>query len=114
MGPWRLSERSLRRKSDIDRVFARGRRRRSSLLTVIAVPREPETAPARVALIVSRKVSRLAVQRNRLRRQLREAFRAVSGDLTRASDVVIIAQRAALTASFADLKVVLADLLGRP
>ncbi len=56
-----------------------------------------ENAPARVGVVVSKKVSKLAVQRNRLKRQVRERFR------TRAHpagfDFVVIARPGAATVS---------------
>ncbi len=42
-------------------------------LLLLALPRED--GPARLGLVVAKKSARLAVQRNRLKRQLRESFR---------------------------------------
>jgi len=103
MGRWRLSDHSLRHRTDIQRVFAQGRRRRSHHLTVFVLPRETELSCSRAALVVTRKVSRLAVRRNRLRRRLREAFRAITPLLAAPVDVIIIPQQAALRATQAEL-----------
>jgi len=111
MGRLRLSDHSLRRQGDFDRVFAAGRRRRLALLTVISLPREQGAVVSRAAYAVSRKVSKLAVHRNRLRRRLREAFRALSSGFVVPHDVVVIAQRRALTATAAELKSALAEAL---
>ena len=52
---------------------------------------------ARLGLAVSRKVSLLAVRRNRIKRYLRESFRVNKARL-RGYDIVIIARPAAATA----------------
>jgi ribonuclease P protein component len=46
---------------------------------------------ARIGIAVSRKVSRAAVDRNRIKRQVRESFRAAQGALG-GLDVVVLAQ----------------------
>jgi ribonuclease P protein component len=52
---------------------------------------------ARLGLAISKKQARRAVDRNRLKRLSREAFR-VSRDQLKGLDLVIMARRAALTA----------------
>ncbi len=54
-------------------VFKKGQRQTDSCFTVISLPRD--TGPARLGMVVSKKVSRHAVQRNRIKRQIRESFR---------------------------------------
>jgi len=61
---------------------------------------------ARLGLAVSRRVSKLAVQRNRLKRLIRESFRRNRSTL-RASDILVIARSAAVDAPGS---VLLADL----
>ncbi len=60
-------------------------------------------APPRTGFTVSRKVGD-AVARNRVRRRLKEAMRAVGPDgARRGFDYVLVGRRAALTLSYADL-----------
>ena len=62
-----------------------------------------DQGPVRVGFTVSRKVGN-AVERNRVRRRLREVVRLKSGDaLRRGHDYVLIGRRAALSAQFAEL-----------
>ena len=62
-----------------------------------------DRGPVRVGFTVSRKVGN-AVERNRVRRRLREVVRLNSGDALRAGhDYVLIGRRAALSAPFAEL-----------
>jgi ribonuclease P protein component len=62
----------LRRQSDIRRVLHGGWRRRSEHLVVVFLARDEE--PSRLGLAVSRRVGG-AVDRNRVKRRLREGFR---------------------------------------
>lgn len=62
-----------------------------------------DDAPARVGFTVSKKVGN-AVERNRIRRRLREIVRRASGDAARPGyDYVLIGRRAGLSASFGGL-----------
>src|SRR5690606_34162777 len=58
---------------DFTRVFGAGRRSSDALFNVIAMP--GPGPGARLGLAISRKVSRSAVQRNRIKRVVRESFR---------------------------------------
>lgn len=61
----------LRKKSDVDHVFRRGKMISGGLLLFKFVPsRVPH---ARTAVLVGTKISKLAVKRNRIKRRLREA-----------------------------------------
>ncbi|MBX3724290.1 MAG: ribonuclease P protein component [Xanthomonadales bacterium] len=60
-------------KAQFDRVFAAGHRRGSRYFRLIAA--ENGLGHARLGMAVSRRIDRRAVVRNRLRRQIREAFR---------------------------------------
>jgi len=85
----------ISRSADFDAAFRRGRSHSTRHLVVYAFER-PDVTPTepdvpRLGLAVSRKVGN-AVVRNRLKRQLREAFVRVSADLPAATDFVVIAR----------------------
>jgi ribonuclease P protein component len=62
-----------------------------------------DKGPVRIGFTVSRKVGS-AVERNRVRRRLRELVRLKSGDALRPGyDYVLIGRRAALSAAFSEL-----------
>ena len=60
----------------ITRVFSKGKRFSVFPFRVIWIEREEEPAiPLRVGISVSRKISKLAVERNRIKRIVRESYR---------------------------------------
>jgi ribonuclease P protein component len=70
---------------------------------VLQARRRDDEGPARVGFTVSKKVG-TAVERNRVRRRLREAVRRSASRCMRAGhDYVIVGRRAALTVDFARL-----------
>jgi ribonuclease P protein component len=85
--------RRLSRSADFDAVYRRGRSASSRHLVVYAFNREPaaEAAEPRVGLTVSRKVGG-AVERNRVKRLLREAAARVLPELGAGVDLVIVAR----------------------
>jgi ribonuclease P protein component len=83
----------LSRSGDFDRVFRHGRSHAGRELVLYVFPRQGD-GPPRLGLSVSRKVGG-AVQRNRVKRLLREAF-AVEGErLPPGTDAVVVARREA-------------------
>ena len=94
--------RSLRllRHADFDRVYKNGRRHFSSHMTVFY--RRQEKDGVRIGLTVGRILGG-AVERNRIKRRLREAVRRKQGLLTGAVDVVINPKKSVLRVEFSVL-----------
>lgn len=80
----------LSRSADFDRVVRHGRSHASREFVLYVFPREQD-GPPRLGLSVSRKVGG-AVQRNRVKRLLREAFALESDQLPNGTDAVVIAR----------------------
>lgn len=81
----------LTRSADFDRVFRQGSSHGGREFVLYVFPRAEEPVAPRLGLSVSRKVGG-AVQRNQVKRLLREAF-ALDGDrLPQGSDVVVVAR----------------------
>jgi ribonuclease P protein component len=105
----------LSRSADFDRVFRQGRSHAGRELVLYVFPRGESEAP-RLGLSVSRKVGG-AVQRNRVKRLLREAFALESSRLPAGTDAVVVARHEANALAeregLAGMRRALAELLQR-
>ena len=92
----------LLRHADFERVYKQGRRHFSASLTVFYWPRpvsETPTPGLRIGFTVGRALGG-AVQRNRMKRRLREAVRMTRPAQVIAADVVINPKKSLLTVDF--------------
>jgi ribonuclease P protein component len=92
------------RHADFERVYKQGRRHFSASMTVFYLERQPTGAGAsatglRVGFTVGRALGG-AVQRNRMKRRLREAVRLTRPAPGANADVVINPKKVVLTANF--------------
>jgi ribonuclease P protein component len=94
-------ESRLLRHADFDRVYREGKRHFSTNMTVFFSPRvDPPPTGLRIGLTVSRALGG-AVDRNRMRRRMREAVRMTRPVNAPAIDVVMNPKRVILKAEFA-------------
>jgi ribonuclease P protein component len=84
----------LSRSADFDRVFRQGRSHAGRELVLYVFPRSEADDEPRLGLSVSRKVGG-AVERNRVKRLLREAFAAEGERLPAGTDAVVVARHEA-------------------
>jgi ribonuclease P protein component len=101
-------EQRLRSGKDFAAAYREGRIQSNQLLVVRVVP---NGGPASRFGFVVGKVAGTAVTRNRIKRRLREAARAL--DVSPGYDIVIGVRKAAATAKFAELSTALTALLKR-
>lgn len=98
----------LRRRSDFDAVFEKGRAWNNSLLVLRVLPNN--LTINRYGFVTSKRLGK-AVVRNKVRRRLREIVRTLP--VKAGVDVVISAKTAAVVADFQQLKKAVVDLLKR-
>jgi len=82
--------RRLSRSAEFERVYRQGRSTANRQLVLYAFA-NPATERPRLGLSVSRKVGG-AVQRNQVKRLLREAFGELEGELAGGQDIVVVAR----------------------
>ncbi len=90
----------IRKRQDYVRIYAEGRRINSRNFTVITCRNRIESR--RLGITVSKKVGN-AVQRNRIKRLLREFFRLNKNRFSPSHDIVIIAKRAIRPLTYKDV-----------
>jgi ribonuclease P protein component len=83
--------RRLSRSGEFDRVYRDGSSHATRYLVLYSFPRREEEQEVRLGVSASRKVGG-AVERNRVKRTLREAFWALSDDLPAGHDFVLVAR----------------------
>lgn len=101
---------ALRKSTDFDQVFAQGARLSAPAFSLHYRPND--SPHARLGLGVSRRVSRKATRRNRIKRVLRETFRALVTTLP-ALDIVVVVRPAASELTNAALREALLAALTR-
>jgi ribonuclease P protein component len=90
-GEPRRRRRRLSRSGEFERVYREGRSYASRHLVVYAFPRPGAADGPRLGVSVGRKLGG-AVERNRVKRMLREAFWAAAEELAPEHDFVIVAR----------------------
>ena len=85
-------ENRLSNKTDFDKVKEKGNKASGKSIMILALNRE-DNKVARFGIVVSKHVSRRAVDRNRIKRLIRESIMSVMNKVSNGYDVVIIARQ---------------------
>ncbi|MFT5291437.1 MAG: ribonuclease P protein component [Planctomycetota bacterium] len=94
--------------NDFQRAYSTGNRARGRDLLVVVVPNG--LAHTRLGLSVGKRIWKLAVDRNRVRRVFREAFRLALSELPAGIDLVMIPARPALKVNALEVRAELLKL----
>ena len=89
-------ENRLRKKKDHNKVYKKGRRYTSPFFILLILPRDDKKLPSRFSFVVSRKVDKRAVARNRIRRVLKESVRSILPKVNNGYDCIFIARKGTL------------------
>lgn len=82
------SKNKLKKKADFDRVYEKGKFCSMGMLSLKATPnKEPAT---RIGFVISKKFSKKAVERNRVRRILRSCAFDLIKDIKEGFDIIIL------------------------
>lgn len=105
------TEQRLRRQKDIDAVYLSGRKGYTSFIRIIFLQsKRPES---RFAVVVSNKVSKLATDRNLIKRRIRSIISGLTSRLVKGYDIIVIVQPKALTLSHEQLFKTIDDLFSK-
>jgi len=90
---------SLRKKKGFEEVFGKGKKVAGGFFATFFLAKEEK----KIGIIVSKKVAKKAVTRNKVRRRIREIYRLNKEDMPQGW-MVVIARRATAEADFSSLK----------
>ncbi|XOA42691.1 MAG: ribonuclease P protein component [Candidatus Nealsonbacteria bacterium] len=92
----------LRKKKDFEKVFKNGKGFKEDFL--ILKIKKNKIKELRFGFIVSQKVSKKAVVRNKVKRRLREAIKEIAKNISKKADIVLIALPGLETKDFQTIK----------
>lgn len=90
----------LRKKCDIERCQKLGAKLHAKHFLLLVYP--SGTGESRLAVAVTTKLEKRSVVRNRIKRRIREVFRAARARFTSAIDIVVVARRDVQSCEFSD------------
>jgi len=99
----------LRRRAEFERTYQQGRRIRMATFTLYAYSRRDDE-PTRIGIVAGRRF-RTLVQRNRAKRRLRAACRALWTQMAPGYDLVLITHEPAMDAPFKQIQQELREAL---
>lgn len=99
----------LSKQKDFEAIFKEGKSQKASGLTIFFRPNKEGIR--RLAIVVSAKSAKKAVDRNRFRRRAKEVFKKTEKNLKTGLDLVLIAGPAAVHCSYQEIEQAIVALL---
>lgn len=112
----------LRRHQDFSAIYKKGIRKNTSHLALRALPHQPKSdgidtlqspGPTRIGISISKKVSKGAVVRNRIKRQIRAALRQMLPSILAGWDLIIVVKPTAQQCNYDEFLQQLEKLLAQ-
>lgn len=97
-----LKQNRLKKKNDFDKVVKQGKYVSERFLILKFAENQLENT--RIGFVVSKKISKKAVQRNKIKRRLREVCRQELSALKTGFDVIFFAKQSINTGEFIDIQ----------
>ena len=105
----------LRQTTDIQRVRNHGRSQRNRYVVLLYLPQPEDTVTtdfARVGVITGKRIGN-AVTRNKVKRQLKAIMQVVHSNLSERTDILLIARKPIIDATFQQMATAVHQLLHR-
>lgn len=101
---------SLKKNSDFEHVFKKGRYIAAPHIVIYMLENGGKTN--RIGITVTKKIGK-SVERNRLRRLIRENYRRIEGKIRTGLDIVIVARNTAGAAVYGEIKKEMEYIFGK-
>ena len=92
----------IKKSIDFEKIFQTGKTITGRF--VFLKTKKTKNRSCRLCFVVSSKVSKKAVERNKIKRRLREIIRSAYSELAQGYDIVIIAKKEILSKNFTEIK----------
>lgn len=106
-----LSKSNRLQRSDYDLIFKKGRRLRGQSFSLVILFAENKTEPTKIGVVVTKKVCKKAVDRNKLKRQIKNTIgRYILDSLPTGRKIVVMAYPVSQPRKYQEIKEELIDL----
>jgi len=101
-------------RSDFDLVFRQGRRIRGQSFGLIVLFSKDKNEPSKIGIVVAKKICKLAVNRNKLKRQIRNTINpGILENLPAGRKIVVMAFSMPKTSKYQDIEKEITGLFNR-
>ncbi len=104
-------EARLRKNKDFDKVYKKGKSYSSKILKMYVLT--SDLPFQRCGFSISKKVSKKAVERNKLKRRLSFIFREESKKIKDGIDIIFVARTELISLAFSELEILVKNLLSK-